>query len=114
MNVRVEVDMFPAVLRPSEVSHPDVVPGVRQDEGEAAVVRGDPAVGGAHHPVHQKYRFALAWDTMKLQTIAIFCYNIMTLNLQTFNILKLHRIVSWYESWKIWLCMKHFECNTLS
>ena len=88
--VRILGHVFPAVLGPSEVAQPNVVARGCEDKSEAGVVRGDPAVGGAHHPVHQKYRFALAWDTMELQTIAIFCYNIMTLNLQTFNILKLH------------------------
>ena len=82
--VRVEGLVTATVLSSPEVAEPDVIPGLGEDEGEAAGVRGDPAVGGAHHAVHLEDGFTLprpGRDAVKLETVAILRHYRVTLYL---------------------------------
>ena len=82
--VRVESLVTATILGSSEVAEPDVIPGLGEDESEAAGVRGDPAVGGAHHAVHQEDGFTLprpGRDAVKLETVAILRHYRVTLYL---------------------------------
>ena len=52
----------------AEVSHPDVVAGLREDIGEAVLARGQPAGRVAHEAVLQQNRPPRPRDTVQLNT----------------------------------------------
>ena len=85
ISVRVERRVFPTIRISTQISQPDVVAGVTENEGEAPLAGGHPAGGGAEEAVLEVDRAASTsphtGNTVELEDVAVLCHSLVHLHL---------------------------------